>query len=93
MSCATHRAFNEPRGLPVVLGSSRRHWPTTESRSICDGGKVAFASSGSSYVSTNGSSGPTIGQFLPRHEDAWFEAINAAVEAIRLVNSTAGDDG
>ena len=57
------------------------------------GGKVAFASSGSSYVSTNGSSGPTIGQFLPRHEDAWFEAINAAVEAIRLVYSKAGDDG
>ena len=57
------------------------------------GGEVAYTSSGSSYVSTNGKSGPSISQFLPQHEDAWLAAINAAIDAVRVINSQAASDG
>lgn len=56
------------------------------------GGKIAYTSSGSSYVSTNGKSGPTISQFLPQHEEAWLEAISAAMDAIRIANSKGASD-
>ena len=57
------------------------------------GGEVAYTSSASSYVSTNGKSGPAISQFLPQHEDAWLAAISAAIDAVRVINSQAAVDG
>ena len=57
------------------------------------GGEVAYTASGSSYVSTNGKSGPKISQFLPHHSDAWLEAVSNVVDAIRIANCTAGRDG
>ena len=42
-----------------------------------------------SFVTTNGSSALTIGQLLPQHQDAWFEAIRDAADAIRAAQSVA----
>lgn len=56
------------------------------------GGVVGYTTSGSSYVSTNGSSAPKVTDLLPQHEAAWLDAIAGAADAIRLVNSEAGEN-
>lgn len=57
------------------------------------GGVVAYTSSGSSYVSTNGKSAPMISELLPQHEADWLEAIATAADAIRAANAMAEEHG